>query len=179
MKNWVSKFGGWLPLLIVLIAIIQKGCYIKSFSSSGDDNLVASSIIYGKKPFNESKVRITINDKGKPTYYSLPKKLARKLDSTGNLMPVLRKLHFLFPLYAVPNETTYAPFQFFITAFLVNNEQFLFTNIVMGRIPSLIIYFLGLLLFLNIIFACCNYLLLPLLEYLYVSMTKMNNQILI
>jgi len=150
MKNWVSKFGGWLPLLIVLIAIIQKGCYIKSFSSSGDDNLVASSIIYGKKPFNESKVRITINDQGKPTYHSLPKKLARKLDSTGNLMPVLRQLHFLFPLYAVPNETTYAPLQFFITAFLVNNEQFLFTNIVMGRIPSLIIYFLGLLLFLYI-----------------------------
>ena len=148
MKNWIVKFGGWLPIFIVVASIFLKAYYIKDFASSGDDNLVASSILYGKKPFNESKFRITINDKAKPTYYSIPKKLARKLDSTDHLMPILSKLHFLFPLYAVPNETTYAPLQFFLTVFLVRDTQSMFTNIVMGRLPSLLVHFFGLLLFL-------------------------------
>lgn len=148
MSNWVKKFGGWLPLLIVLVSVTQKAYYMRTFASSGDDNLVASSIIYGKMPFNETKFRTTINDTIKPTYHSLPKIYARKLDSAGYLMPILRQMHFLFPLYAVPNETTYAPLQFFLTAFLVRDSQSLFTNIFFGRLPSLLVHFLGLLLFL-------------------------------
>lgn len=148
MSNWVKKFGGWFPLLIVLVSVTQKAYYLKTFASSEDDNLVASSIIYGKMPFNETKFRTTINDTIKPTYHSLPKIYARKLDSAGYLMPILRQGHFLFPLYAVPNETTYAPLQFFLTAFLVRDSQSLFTNIFMGRLPSLLVHFLGLLLFL-------------------------------
>lgn len=148
MKNWVKKFGGWLPLLIVFVSILPKAYFIKTFASSGDDHLVASSILYGKMPFNESKIRITINDQVKPTYHSFPKKIARKLDSTGHLMPMLHRLHFLFPLYAVPNESTYAPLQFFLTAFLVRDTQSMFTNVVMGRLPSLLVHTFGLLLFL-------------------------------
>lgn len=148
MKSWIKKFGGWLPIVIVLVSVTQKLCYIDSLASSGDDNLVATSILYGKMPFNESKVRITINDKTKPTYFSYSKKIARKLDSTGFLMPTMRTLHFLFPFYAVPNETTYAPLQFLFTAFLVRDSQSFFTNIVMGRLPSLLVHSFGLLLFL-------------------------------
>ena len=148
MNEWIKKFGGWLPIIIVCISVFQKATFLSVFVSSIDDNLVASSIIYGKKPLNESKVRITLHDQRKPTYNSIPKELARKLDSTGYLMPVLRQLHFLFPLYAVPNETTYAPLQFFLTAFLVRDTQTMTSNLVMGRLPSLLVHFLGLMLFL-------------------------------
>jgi len=150
MKNLINKFGGWIPVMIILIATIQKFNYLQSFISPGNDHLVASSILYAKKPFDESRIRIAINDQSKETYHSIVKKMARQLDSTGYLMPFLRKIHFIHPFYAVPNETTYAPFQFFFTALLVSDSNTLKTNLLLGRLPSLLFFCAGLLLFLYV-----------------------------
>ena len=150
MSNFLRKFGGWLPILIVFAATLQKTVYLSNFISTGNDQLVASSILYAKKPFNESRIRIAINDKSKETYNSRIKKLARKIDSAGYLMPLLKKIQFIYPFYAVPNETTYAPFQFFITAIFIRDSNSLYTNLFLGRLPSLFFYFSALLLYLYI-----------------------------
>lgn len=126
-------------IIIFVIGLFIRLSSIINFPSEMDDHIVASSIIRAQKPLNINLIKISIYDSSKTTFNSIPKRLLRTIDKQGKLNIFLNSIQPLIPYFAVSNETTYAPFQFFFTKKLIDKDNELTENLLLGRLPSFII----------------------------------------
>lgn len=142
--------------IIIIVGVFIRISTIIKFPSEMDDHIVASSIIRSQRPLNISSIKISIYDSSKSTFNSTPKRLLRTIDRYGELNTFLNIIEPIIPFFSVSNETTYAPFQFFFTKFLISNDNNLKENLFYGRLPSFVLSILSLFLFLIIIIKYLN-----------------------
>jgi hypothetical protein len=142
-----KKIHTYISIVIIfIIGLFIRVSSIIKYPSEMDDHIVASSIIRAQKPLNINLIKISIYDTSKTTFNSIPKRLLREIDKQGKLNSFLNFIQPLIPYFAVPNETTYAPFQFFFTNKMIDKNNSLTENLFWGRFPSFIISILSLVL---------------------------------
>lgn len=137
----------FLFLLIICLSVFVRADKISTYTSEIDDHVVAVSILRAKEPIDVSSIRYSIYDTSKSTFNSFPKRTLRKIDASHRLEKFLNTAGGVAVYFAVPNQTTYAPAQFFFTKFLINKNQNLTTVLFWGRLPSLVFSLVGIFLF--------------------------------
>jgi hypothetical protein len=125
---------------------------LDSYVSNIDDHLVASSILAAKDPLDINSIKTAINDSSLTTYNSASKRFLRYLEDHQCLEDFLLCLTPVRRLFCVPNESSYAPFQFFFTQMLISKNQSLKQLLFWGRLPSLFFSLLSILLFIYLIY---------------------------
>lgn len=137
----------FLFVLIVCLSFFVRADKISTYTSEIDDHVVAVSILRAKEPVDVSAIRYSIYDTSKSTFNSFPKRALRKIDASHRLEKFLKIVSSVTVYFAVPNQTTYAPVQFFFTKFLINKHQNLKMVLYWGRLPSLVFSVIGIFLF--------------------------------
>jgi hypothetical protein len=141
----------FLILTIVILSVWSRWYNLDSYVSNIDDHLVASSILEAKRPLDIIAIKSIIHDTSLTTYNSTAKKFLRFSEANGHLDAILRRIDPVRPWFCVPNQSTYAPFQFFFTQCLINKQQSLKQLLFWGRFPSFIFSILSLFMFVYLI----------------------------
>lgn len=149
LKVNITNF--FLILIVIILSVWSRWYKLDSFASNIDDHLVAVSILEAKRPINVSSIKSVINDSSITSFNSPPKSFLRYLESKGQLELTLTLLDPFRPFVCVPNQSTYAPIQFFFTNFLVNENQSLKQILFWGRFPSFIFSVMSIFLFYKLI----------------------------
>lgn len=147
----VKTTNCFLILIIIVLSVWSRWYNLDTFTSNIDDHLVAVSILEAKRPINVSSIKSVINDSSITSFSSPPKSFLRFLESKGKLDLALTLLDPFRPFVAVPNQSTYAPIQFFFTSLLLNENQSLKQILFWGRFPSFLFSLISIFLFYKLI----------------------------
>jgi hypothetical protein len=146
--KWIS-FA--LISIIVIVSSWSRFYNLDSYVSNEDDHLVVTSILNAKEPLNMVSIKTAINDTSLITYNSVAKRYLRFAEKIGYLESIMRVVDPVRPLFCVPNESSYAPFQFFFTQMLISKKQSLKQLLFWGRLPSLVFSLLSIFIFICLI----------------------------